>query len=220
MRVPFVVGQLLLQQKHFGLELVPLVQDVPQLLQGEPGPVWVLWVFDCSLLLAQRLLQTVKCITHRENQPKKRKEDRRAGRNWGYLGKILEHTRHVLIAHRLLVGNGELEVRHWASFQYICVVPPSLLPLLSIWPFQSEQTRAADTHDSCTEQRSSLILHKVLKSNWNNNCFLLLSVGKQHTCSVSSEQLGRLCWFDNTWGGGQRKPAPWCMSPDTMIQRK
>lgn len=53
---PFVVRQLLLQQEDFGLELVPLVEDVPQLLQGEPGPVGVLQVWARRLLVAQRLL--------------------------------------------------------------------------------------------------------------------------------------------------------------------
>ena len=39
MDVRVVVGQLLLQQKHLGFELVPFIQDVPQLLQGEARAV-------------------------------------------------------------------------------------------------------------------------------------------------------------------------------------
>lgn len=55
---PSVIGQLLLQHEDFGLELVPLVQDVPQLLQGEAGTVGVLRVQAAPcLLVAQGLLQ-------------------------------------------------------------------------------------------------------------------------------------------------------------------
>lgn len=39
-----IVGQLLLQQKHLGLKLIPLVQHIPQLLQREPRAVGVLEV--------------------------------------------------------------------------------------------------------------------------------------------------------------------------------
>lgn len=56
-QAPFVIGQLLLQHEDFGLELVPLVEDVPQLLQGEAGSVGVLRVQAAPrLLVAQGLL--------------------------------------------------------------------------------------------------------------------------------------------------------------------
>lgn len=35
--LPFVIGQLFLEHKHLSLEFVPLLQDIPQLLQGEAG---------------------------------------------------------------------------------------------------------------------------------------------------------------------------------------
>lgn len=58
LRPPSVIGQLLLQQEDFGLELVPLVEDVPQLLQGEAGSVGVLRVqAGPRLLVAQGLLE-------------------------------------------------------------------------------------------------------------------------------------------------------------------
>lgn len=57
-RAPFVISQLLLQHEDFGLELVPLVEDVPQLLQGEAGSVGVLGVQAAPrLLVAQGLLR-------------------------------------------------------------------------------------------------------------------------------------------------------------------
>lgn len=44
--VPFIVCQLLLQQEHLSFEFILLLQDVPQLLQGEARLVRVLlWVF-------------------------------------------------------------------------------------------------------------------------------------------------------------------------------
>lgn len=48
---PLVVCQLLLQQKHLGLELVPLMQHVPQLLQRESGAVGVLEIHGQLLCL-------------------------------------------------------------------------------------------------------------------------------------------------------------------------
>ena len=48
---PLIVCQLLLQQKHFGLELVPLVQHIPQFLQCEPGAVGVLEIHGHLLRL-------------------------------------------------------------------------------------------------------------------------------------------------------------------------
>lgn len=57
LRVPSVVRQLLLQHEDFGFKLVPLVEDVPQFLQGETGPVGVLWVqTSARALVAQCLL--------------------------------------------------------------------------------------------------------------------------------------------------------------------
>lgn len=56
-QAPLVISQLLLQHEDFGLELVPLVEDVPQLLQGEAGSVGVLRVRAAPrLLVAQGLL--------------------------------------------------------------------------------------------------------------------------------------------------------------------
>lgn len=112
-RAPFVVGQLLLQQEDFGLELVPLVEDVPQLLQGKPGPVGILGVQSSHLVVAQRLLARDKNLLYGEEAEDgekggRREEGRKVRRKSGYLCKILEHGRHVLIAHRLLVVNGEL----------------------------------------------------------------------------------------------------------------
>lgn len=55
-RSPLVVCQLFLQQKHLGLELVPLMQHVPQLLQREPGAVGVLGVHGRLVRLRDTLL--------------------------------------------------------------------------------------------------------------------------------------------------------------------
>lgn len=46
-----IVGQLLLQQKHLGLKLIPLMQYIPQLLQREPWAVGVLEVQGCFLCI-------------------------------------------------------------------------------------------------------------------------------------------------------------------------
>ncbi len=67
-----------MQHEDFGLELVPLVQDVPQLLQGEAGPVRVLWVEASRLLLAQSLLPRDESVTKRkQSQREKRKKGRK-----------------------------------------------------------------------------------------------------------------------------------------------
>lgn len=107
---PFVISQLLLQHEDFGLELVPLVEDVPQLLQGEAGSVGVLRVqADPRLLVAQGFLpQRGEGVTRGDSTTRGgegREGRREVGRRRGYLGKILEHSRHVFIAHRLLVVN-------------------------------------------------------------------------------------------------------------------
>lgn len=49
--VPFVIGQLFLEHKDLSLELVPLMQDIPQLLQGEAGSAGLLLLQAGSILL-------------------------------------------------------------------------------------------------------------------------------------------------------------------------
>lgn len=67
-----------MQQEDFGLELIPLMKNIPQLLQGEPGPVGVLRVQASHLLLAQRLLVGKEHITPRKKEHRKgRKEGRK-----------------------------------------------------------------------------------------------------------------------------------------------
>lgn len=55
--MPFVVGHLLLQHEDFGFQLVPLVQDVSELLKCEAGAVGVFEVQISCVLITQRLLQ-------------------------------------------------------------------------------------------------------------------------------------------------------------------
>lgn len=123
-QAPFVVRQLLLQHEDFGLQLVPLVEDVPQLLQGEPGPVGVLGVQAAPrLLVTQGLLNAEKeTAWGRDSEATGEEEGEEEGRKRGYLGKILEHSRHVFIAHRLLVVNSE-------TSGPVPIVPPSSPPL-------------------------------------------------------------------------------------------
>lgn len=65
-RSPLVVRQLLLQQKHFGLEFVPLVEHVPQLLQCEPGAVGVLEIHGHLFRLRDALLPARLCLEEAE----------------------------------------------------------------------------------------------------------------------------------------------------------
>lgn len=51
MNVPFVIRQLFLEHKHLSLEFVPLMQDIPQLLQGEAGFAGLLLLQAVSILL-------------------------------------------------------------------------------------------------------------------------------------------------------------------------
>ena len=99
--LPLVVRELLLQQEHLGLELVPLVEDVPQLLQGEARPVGVLLVQARRLLLPLSLLQghRTTCQGGKEGSRggkdgwvrarrdrKGREQGRKEGRKDGFMG--------------------------------------------------------------------------------------------------------------------------------------
>lgn len=63
--IPFVIRQLFLEHKHLSLEFVPLVQDIPQLLQGEAGFAGLLLLQVVFIL--HRLLFTwpVLCTKYR-----------------------------------------------------------------------------------------------------------------------------------------------------------
>lgn len=62
---PFVIGYFFLQHEDLGFELVPLVEDVPQLLEGEARPVGVFQVEGAFLFC--RVLLRLPLVAGRKN---------------------------------------------------------------------------------------------------------------------------------------------------------